>query len=320
MDNPPSSDSRLGRGLSSMFSELSGIKAGTSPSGAGYLRIPLAEIKQTRPGRHADEALVASIKKFGMLQPVLVARVDGGYELLAGARRLAAAKSAGLADVPALVIARERAGPLDVFLEENLTRRELTEPERMHLRDRWVKETGRDLEQAEERIPEVQWEITGPRRAKPQGLWMAAAGVLGVVSTVLLLLLFNAKPVDRRPVVIPVAFTESAPEAAPPVIDLTWMQTFIFPGQAREVTGDRLRITFQQPFVDDGALTQRGQLFLNQLAAVMAAAPQTLQLEIHADEPSCSAAAAHLISEGLDPERIARRPRDGSTTHIDVYP
>ncbi|HXJ34952.1 MAG TPA: ParB/RepB/Spo0J family partition protein [Candidatus Eisenbacteria bacterium] len=95
-------------------------------------RIPLAEIRPNpdQPRRHFEEAalesLAQSIRRRGLLQPLVVRRVDGGYELIAGERRLRAAQRAGLDVVP--VVVRE-AGPqerLEIALIENLQREDLT--------------------------------------------------------------------------------------------------------------------------------------------------------------------------------------------------
>jgi signal transduction histidine kinase len=56
------------------------------------------------PGNENLEGLVDSIQEFGVLQPLLVRRDRGRYELLSGARRLAAAAAAGLREVPCLVL------------------------------------------------------------------------------------------------------------------------------------------------------------------------------------------------------------------------
>ena len=50
------------------------------------------------------EELAASIRQHGVLQPLSVRRVDNGYELIAGERRLRAAQLAGLTDVPCIVM------------------------------------------------------------------------------------------------------------------------------------------------------------------------------------------------------------------------
>lgn len=325
MDNEPSNPSRLGRGLGAMVNEVANIKAGSASAapGSGYARIPLHEIKQPHPGRQPDEALIASVKKFGLLQPVLVARGESGdYTLLAGSRRLGAARAAGLNDVPALVVPPEKAGALDVYLEENLVRRELSESDRIRLRDRWMSETGKELEQAEERIPEAQWESTGQKTPRDPRIWRIAAAVMAVVSSVLLILLFNAKPVDRRPVVIPVQFaeTKAGPETpAPKSVDSRWMEFFSFPGNTREIRDGRLGIIFRQELFDDGVLTDRGVLALNQLAAIAQSLPVPLNIELTAPGPACATAAAHLIAEGMAPESIKVMPDDRAPVRVDIY-
>jgi hypothetical protein len=290
-----------------MVSEVSTIKAGAAPTGGGYLRLPLAEIHHDAPGRHADKELTASIKKFGVLQPLLVARQGDRYELLAGSRRLDAARAAGLADVPVLVIAPDRAGALDVYLEENLARRELSEPDRINLRDRWMRETGRDLEQAESRIPEIQWEATTNTAPKKPNIWFIAAGVMAVVSTILLLIIFNTKPVDRRPVVIPVEFVE-APPPAPVELDMDWMESFGFPGHERNVIGNRLELSFAEPIMSGAQFNARANIFLNQLAAIMLETGDAVRVRIIADTATAAASARRLIDEGLAPGRIAIQP------------
>ena len=80
--------------------------------------------------------LSESIREFGVLQPILVKRVDGGYELIAGERRLRAAARAGLAQIPAVLI---EAAPLNqqlMALVENIQRKNLSSiEEAMSLQD-----------------------------------------------------------------------------------------------------------------------------------------------------------------------------------------
>ncbi|RPJ74359.1 MAG: hypothetical protein EHM24_06245, partial [Acidobacteria bacterium] len=70
--------------------------------------------------------LVRSVARFGILQPLLVRRQSGRYELISGARRLAAAMAAGLAEVPCLVYtaddgrARELAEAANLLSQEQL--------------------------------------------------------------------------------------------------------------------------------------------------------------------------------------------------------
>ncbi len=78
------------------------IAAGRTPQ----LRlVPVNKIESALPNAAEGlEGLVDSIQEFGILQPLLVRRDRGRYELLSGAKRLAAATTAGLHEVPCLVL------------------------------------------------------------------------------------------------------------------------------------------------------------------------------------------------------------------------
>jgi len=83
-----------------------------------------------QPRRHFDEealaALASSIARHGLLQPLVVRQVPGGYEVIAGERRLRAALRAGLAEVPVLVRESAPGERLELALIENLQRENLT--------------------------------------------------------------------------------------------------------------------------------------------------------------------------------------------------
>jgi len=94
--------------------------------------IPISEIipNQEQPRQNFShqelEDLVASIKKHGILQPLIVTeRVDGGYELIAGERRLRAGAIAGFATVPCIVRAATQRQKLELALIENIQRQDL---------------------------------------------------------------------------------------------------------------------------------------------------------------------------------------------------
>lgn len=124
----------LGRGLASLISSDVSEAAPGAPPRDQLLRIPVDRVlpnpHQPRdafaPG--ALEELAASIRIHGVLLP-LVARRDetGGYVLIAGERRLRAARMAGLAEVPVLVrgAASSDAEQLELALIENLQREDL---------------------------------------------------------------------------------------------------------------------------------------------------------------------------------------------------
>lgn len=92
--------------------------------------VPLSAVTPNpdQPRKHfAEEALAdlgASIKARGLLQPIVVRRIDDGYQLLAGERRFRAAHLAGLDRVPALI--REGDDTLEIALIENLQREDLS--------------------------------------------------------------------------------------------------------------------------------------------------------------------------------------------------
>lgn len=108
--------------------------AGDSSESAGRLRhIPIADMRPNpaQPRRRFDdsalEALADSIRERGVLQPVIVRPIEGGYELVAGERRWRAAQIAGEASIPALVDdALDEAGSLELALIENIVREDLS--------------------------------------------------------------------------------------------------------------------------------------------------------------------------------------------------
>ena len=75
--------------------------------------------------QEALEELAESIRRHGVLQPLSLRRVGGGYELIAGERRLRAAKLAGLSEVPCIVMAMDDRESGTAALVENLQRQDL---------------------------------------------------------------------------------------------------------------------------------------------------------------------------------------------------
>lgn len=108
-------------------------------------KIPIAELEPNphQPRKHFDEAaldeLAASIKRHGVIQPLVVTPVKGGkYRLVAGERRWRAATKAGLKTVPAVVRERRELEQLELAIIENVQRVDLspleqaTSIERLH--------------------------------------------------------------------------------------------------------------------------------------------------------------------------------------------
>ena len=117
-----------GKGLGALFGE--GAKM--TPQEGQVRQLAVGDIRANRfqPRAEFDEAameeLKESVRAYGVLQPVLVRRLpEGGYELIAGERRLRAAKLAGLAEIPAIVRAYNDAETSEIALIENLQREDL---------------------------------------------------------------------------------------------------------------------------------------------------------------------------------------------------
>jgi ParB family chromosome partitioning protein len=117
----------LGKGLSALFPASSKVPG----AGPGVLECPIDRIDAhpDQPRRKFEQErlgeLAASIRESGVLQPLLVSREGDRYRLIAGERRLRAARMAGLATVPVVV---RQATPEDAFLMalvENLQREDL---------------------------------------------------------------------------------------------------------------------------------------------------------------------------------------------------
>ncbi|MBU0502136.1 MAG: ParB/RepB/Spo0J family partition protein [Candidatus Margulisbacteria bacterium] len=116
----------LGRGLGALIPQRSVLMGGRT-----IVNIDInAVIPNPRQPRHTftEESLkelAASIEEQGIIEPILTRMRDGQYELVAGERRLRAAKLAGLTNVPAIVKEFSDEQSLELALIENLQREDL---------------------------------------------------------------------------------------------------------------------------------------------------------------------------------------------------
>ena len=114
----------LGRGLAALIPQR-------GPTSTGSIEIPLARIRENplqprlRMNDDALAALAESIRHHGVIQPILVTETLDGYQLVAGERRVRAARIAGLDHIPAIVRQLADRQQLELALVENLQREDL---------------------------------------------------------------------------------------------------------------------------------------------------------------------------------------------------
>lgn len=152
---------RLGRGLNALLGDdVATSDSPTTTNSAettqqGELRqVPVNAIERNpyQPRTEFEESslreLSDSIQQHGVLQPLLVrALPNGGWQLIAGERRLMAAKQAGLATVPCRVLELEEQQVCEVALEENLKRKDLNVLEKAQAFANYLQQFGRTIEE-----------------------------------------------------------------------------------------------------------------------------------------------------------------------------
>ncbi len=131
----------LGRGLGAL---IPGAEApGTAVQDIGLDQI---EANPFQPRRHFGgaslEDLAATIKEHGVLTPIVVRKGPGGFQIIAGERRVRAARMVGLATVPAIVKDATDGQALQMALVENLQREDLNPLESAEAYQRLIEEFG----------------------------------------------------------------------------------------------------------------------------------------------------------------------------------
>lgn len=149
----------LGKGLGAIFGENTSPaveKAQEPASAAQELLIKNIAANPYQPRCNFDEEklqeLAASIKEFGVVQPVVVRKKGRNYELVAGERRLRAATLAGLTKVPAIVKDYDDAKMMEIALIENIQRHDLNPIEEAQGLRRLMQEFKLTQEQTAEKV------------------------------------------------------------------------------------------------------------------------------------------------------------------------
>ncbi len=154
----------LGRGLSAL------IATGESVGGLRFEELPTSAIRPNslQPRRSFPAAgiteLAASIREVGILQPLVVRTTESGFELIAGERRLRAAKEAGLERVPVLIRQAAENESMELALVENLQREDLNPLETAAAYQALMDSFGFTKEQLAERLGKSRTAVTNTLR------------------------------------------------------------------------------------------------------------------------------------------------------------
>ena len=145
----------LGRGFGALLGDTLGEDE--QLDGVSTLPMTLIEPNADQPRRQFDPELLRelteSISMHGVISPITVRKMETGYyQIIAGERRWRAARSAGLTEIPAMVIEADDSEVMQMALIENLQRADLTPIEEAEGYDSLMREHGLTQEQVSERV------------------------------------------------------------------------------------------------------------------------------------------------------------------------
>ena len=132
------------------------------------LRITEIEPNKGQPRKNfnedALEELADSIKQFGLIQPLVVQKRDGYYEIIAGERRWRAAKKAGLKEVPVIIRDYTDEEMMEIALIENLQREDLNPIEEAQAYKRLINDYKLKQDEIAEKVSKSRVAITNSMR------------------------------------------------------------------------------------------------------------------------------------------------------------
>lgn len=132
------------------------------------LDLDMIEPNRKQPRKYFDETaleeLAASLKAYGMIQPIVVKKSGEYYEIIAGERRWRAAKIAGLTKVPVVIKKWEEGEAFEAALVENLQREDLNPMEEAESYQRLQEEFGLSQEKIAEKVGKSRSAITNSLR------------------------------------------------------------------------------------------------------------------------------------------------------------
>nr|WP_319492077.1 ParB/RepB/Spo0J family partition protein [uncultured Desulfobacter sp.] len=143
----------LGRGISALIPDMEEPESNSDFFFCNVDQIsPNRYQPRTRFSEEELERLTQSIAEQGVLQPLLARKMDGAYELIAGERRLRAARVAGLEQVPVIILNLTDEQVLEVSIIENIQRENLNVLEEAEAYFRLIDEFGYTQEKVAEKI------------------------------------------------------------------------------------------------------------------------------------------------------------------------
>lgn len=138
------------------------------PEGVLSVKITKVEPNREQPRKQFDEdsliELSESIKQYGVLQPLLVAKRDNYYEIIAGERRWRAAKMAGLKEIPVLIKEYSNQEIVEISLIENIQREDLNPIEEAWAYKRLLEEFHLKQDEIAERVSKSRAAVTNSMR------------------------------------------------------------------------------------------------------------------------------------------------------------
>jgi len=156
----------LGRGLNALLGDPD-----LHPQGEGSVSLPISQVEPglNQPRKRFDEEslsdLADSIRIHGIIQPLTVRRLSSGYyQIIAGERRWRAAKSAGLLEVPAVIIEADDRKVMELGLIENLQREDLNPAEEARGYQVLMEEYGLTQEQVAQQMGKSRPAVTNTLR------------------------------------------------------------------------------------------------------------------------------------------------------------
>ena len=158
--------SRLGTGLSALFGEEENVLENETVQ---TLPISRVEPRKDQPRREFDpaaiEELAASIREYGLIQPITVRPLDKGYyQIIAGERRWRASRAAGLKEVPVRILEADDKLAMELALVENLQREDLNPMEEAAGYKKLMDDYGLTQEQVATRVQKSRPAVTNALR------------------------------------------------------------------------------------------------------------------------------------------------------------